>query len=100
MDCAFQILVWATVLGLGLDIFGFILVIRYGHSLFIRTAPTPPPPGWPEGKDGDIYIQYDGPPDKGGDSRRRFRAKLGVALVVVGFTFQIVGAIAAIQSSN
>ena len=32
--------------------------------------------------------------------RRRFWAKLGVAIVVIGFAFQIVGAAAAIQLSN
>ena len=96
MDCALRILVWATVLGLGLDIIGFGFVIRYGHSLFLRTGAGPPPPDLARNS---FYFQYKGP-DKDPGSRRRFLAKMGVATVAIGFAFQIVGAVAAIHLSN
>ena len=96
MDCALRILVWAVVLGLGLDIVGFLLVIRYGHSLFLLAGTGPPPPDM---ADGAIYMQYKGT-EKHRDARRRFLAKLGVIVVATGFGFQILGAVAAIQLSN
>ncbi len=90
-----EILVWATVLGLGLDIAGFLLVIKYGHSLFLWAGAKLPP----KQKDGVLYF-HGGELNKDVFGRRRFWAQLGVAIVVIGFAFQIVGAAAAIQLSN
>ena len=84
---------YATPFGLFLDIIGVVLVIRYGHALFIRTGATPPRPD--EGKDGDLYIKHSGP-DEGDHARRSFWAQVGVVLLVVGFVLQIIGSIAAI----
>ena len=87
--------VWATVLGLALDIIGFCLVIKYGHSLFLWAGSNLPS----KRKDDVVYLQSDAA-GKDAFGGRRFWARFGVALVIIGFGFQIVGAIAAIQSSN
>ena len=92
-----EIVLYAAPLGLMLDIVGFLLVIRYGHSLFIRTGVGPPSES--DLKDWDMYLQYKGPDTEHGrsqGSRHRFRAHLGVATVITGFGLQIVGSTAAI----
>lgn len=48
-----EVLLWAIPLGLAVDIAGFLVVVRFGHSLFIRTGTGPPSD---EGKDGDLYL--------------------------------------------
>ena len=92
-----EVLLYAIPSGLTLDIFGFLLIIRYGHSLFIRSGSGPPDDS--KGKDGDIYLNYEGQ-NEGQDQRRRFRAHTGVALVTIGFGLQIVGSVAAICLSR
>ena len=64
-----EILPYTTPLGLTLDIVGFLLVIRFGHSLFISSG-TGPPVG---NRDGDLYLQYEGA-NEGHESRRRLWA--------------------------
>lgn len=76
-----------TIVGLFLDLTGFVLVIRYGHALFIRMGSEPPQKG--EGRDGDLYLQTKDP-DYG---RRLGLARIGVALVIIGFLAQIAGAV-------
>ncbi len=90
------VLVWATVLGLGLDIVGFLLVIKYGHSLFLWAGAKLPT----KQKDDVLYFYGGELERKDVFGRRRLWAKLGVALVAIGFSSQIVGAVAAIQYSN
>ena len=90
----FEVLPYASPLGLSLDIIGFILIIRYGHSLFIRSGSRPPDDSI--GKDGDLYLQHGGP-DRGQDRIRRCWARVGVATVITGFGLQIVGSAAAIR---
>ena len=87
-----EILLYTTPLGLALDIAGFLLIIRYGHSLFIRSGVGPPPS---KGKDGDLYLRREGPVEGHGD-RRRLWAYVGVAIVCVGLVLQGVGPMAAI----
>ncbi len=81
---------YATLVGLILDIVGFILIIRYGHSLFLRVGAGAPRAS--EGRDGDFYFDVPGAND-GGDGQRRRKARAGVATVMVGFGLQIVGSI-------
>ena len=88
-----EFLLWATPTGLALDVVGFILLIRFGHRLFLRSGTGPPPDNW---KDGDFYFQYAGAADDGHEKRMRFWAHLGVTMVVAGFCIQIVGSVAAI----
>jgi hypothetical protein len=47
--------VYAIPLGLAVDVAGFILVILYGHTLFIRSGTGPPDDN--QGRDGDLYLQ-------------------------------------------
>ena len=93
-----EALLYATPLGLGIDIVGFILVVLYGHSLFMRSGTGPPHNEI--GRDGDLYFQHSGLSDDRGERRRMFKAHLGVGLVVAGFCIQIVGSIAAIYLSG
>ena len=88
-----ELLLWAAPLGLLIDIGGFLLVIRYGHTLFMRVGTEAIDS---EGKDGDVFIVIPGLPGDSGDRRRRRWAHMGVCVVVAGFGLQIVGAIAAI----
>ena len=81
-------------IGLGLDIIGFSLVLRYGHALFILTGTGPPPTG-SEWIDGDLYFQV--AEGKEATARRRFFrpdarmwAKVGGGLVILGFMMQFV----------
>lgn len=85
-DCLVLAASVTTIGGLCLDLIGFVLVIRYGHALFIRSGPDPPQKG--EGKDGDLYLQTNDP----AYGRRLCLAKTGVALVITGFLAQIAGA--------
>ena len=93
-----QFLLYATPLGLGLDIAGFVLVILYGHSLFLRSG-VGPPKGNP-GKDGDMYVAFGSGNseqiERSGRSRR-FKAYVGAGLVILGFVLQIVGFLASIH---
>ena len=78
----------AIPLGLAMDLFGVLLVIRYGHSLFIRIGETTPEPG--QGKDGDLFFTVRGG-DSGQNKRHRRLANAGVMVVVAGFAMQLVG---------
>ena len=92
-----EYLLWLIPIGLLLDIVGFLVVIRYGHALFLRTGVGPPDPKW---KDGDVYWQIaDDDPVKVAlwDARRRLKAHIGVGLVVLGFVMQIVGSVVSMQ---
>ena len=91
-----EVLVYAVPVGLGLDVVGFILIIRNGHALFIHTGTGAPSPEI--GKDGDLYLQYTGRGENGND-RQRFWAKAGVVMVA-GFGLQLVGAMAGIWLTN
>ncbi len=89
-----DILQYATPIGLGLDIVGFLMVIRYGHALFIRSGGRP---DHSKGKDGDLWLGDGSNKGESEDSqRRRFRAKAGVGIVVFGFVMQIIGSLASI----
>ena len=68
---AVELLLLATPLGLLIDIGAVILIVMYGHALFIRSGAEPPDDS--VGKDGDLYLQRSGPPDEGDEraSRRR-----------------------------
>lgn len=95
---AIELLLFATPLGLLVDIGGVILIVMYGHALFIRSG-TGPPDDSSVGRDGDLYFQHSGPPNEGVEkaSKRRERlAYMGVGLLMFGFGPQIVGSIAAI----
>ena len=96
-ESVLEALLYTIPLGLTLDIVGFLLIIRYGHSLFIRSGSGPPDDSI--GKDGDLFLQHRGP-DKGQDRLRRFWAYVGVATVIAGFGLQIVGSMAAICLSK
>ena len=54
-----ETLQYATPLGLALDVVGFLLVVRYGHSLFLRFGTGVPDST--TGKDGDLYFEVPGP---------------------------------------
>ena len=88
-----EMLLWATPLGLLIDIGGFLLIFLYGHAIFIRGGPGPAPE---KGTPGSMYIQHEGPSDESGDGNLIRWAYAGVCAVVTGFALQIVGAIAAI----
>ena len=90
-----EYLVYAIPVGLLLDILGFILVVRYGHALFIHLGIGSPPSD--RVKDGDIYIQLRGQGEDADNNRRRQKANAGVVLVVLGFSLQLLGSIAAIS---
>ena len=92
-----EVLLYTIPSGLTLDIVGFLLIIRYGHSLFMRSGSGPPDDSM--GKDGDLYFQHEGP-DEGQYRRRRVWAYVGVTTVIVGFGLQIVGSMAAIHLSK
>ena len=92
-----EALLYTIPAGLTLDIIGFLLIIRYGHSLFMKSGSGPPDDNM--GKDGDLYFQHEGP-DAGQDRRRRAWAYVGVTTVTVGFGLQIVGSMAAICLSK
>ena len=89
MDLA--ILLYTAPVGLMLDIVGFLLIIRYGHSLFLRVVPG----DLPDRQDHNLYLRADGI-DEQIESRRRLYARIGVVAVVVGFGLQIIGSTAAI----
>lgn len=91
-----EVLLWATPLGLLIDIGGFLLVVRYGHALFIRSGPSVPSGPDTEGKEGDLFLLSRGAGVESGERHRRRWAHVGVYTVVAGFGLQIVGAIAAI----
>ena len=82
--------------GLGLDIVGFLLVVIYGHSLFIHMT-SDASPAADLGKAGDLvfWVKGDASVDRR-DERRKLAALCGVVLVVIGFSLQIVGSIAGI----
>ena len=94
LDLMIELLLWATPLGLMIDIGGFTLVVLYGHDHFIRPgtfqAPERERPGIL------YYFTNEGPSDESLPRRRRRWAHTGVGMVVVGFALQIVSSIAAI----
>ena len=92
---------WAILVGLLLDIIGFALVFRHGHSLFLRSGPTSSDEDM---RDGDYYFQY-----KGGTSEedakalrtaryRRLKARIGAYTVLVGLGFQFEGSWASLHN--
>ena len=92
-----EALLYTIPAGLTLDIVGVLLIIRHGHSLFMRSGSGPPDDSM--GKDGDLYFQHE-EPDGGQDRRRRAWAYVGVTTVTAGFGLQIVGSMAAIYLSK
>lgn len=90
-----EALFYLTPIGLVLDIVGFLMIIRFGHALFIRSGGRP---DHSKGKDGDLWF---GDGSNKGESeeskRRRFKANVGVGIVVFGFVLQIIGSLAAIH---
>ena len=85
------ILLYATPVGLILDIAGFLLIIRYGHSLFLRIVSG----NLPDRQDYNLYLRADGV-DERIESRRRLYARIGVVAVAVGFGLQAIGSTLAI----
>ena len=85
------ILLYATPVGLMLDIAGFLLIIRYGHSLFLRIVSG----NLPDRQDYNLYLRADGV-DERIESRRRLYARIGVVAVAVGFGLQAIGSTSAI----
>ena len=85
------ILLYATPVGLMLDIVGFLLIIRYGHSLFLRVVSG----NLPDRQDSNLYLRVDGI-DERIESRRRLYSRIGVVAVAVGFGLQVIGSTAAI----
>ena len=96
-ESVLEALLYTIPTGLTLDIVGFLLIIRYGHSLFMRSGSGPADDSM--GKDGDLYFRHEGP-DDGQDRRRRAWAYVGVTTVIIGFGLQIVGSMAAICLSR
>ena len=93
-----EYLLWLIPIGLLLDIAGFLMVIHYGHALFMRTGVGEPDSTI--GKDGDHYNKLaSGDPAEIArwDYRRRLKAHIGVWLVVLGFALQIAGSVVSIQ---
>ena len=81
--------------GLFLDIIGFVIIIRFGHNLFIRTFRD----FNNDESNGDILAvmpENISDADLSRDKRRRMYARIGVALVIAGFASQIIGSVAAI----
>ena len=89
-----SILVVATPIGLALDIVGFVLLIRYGHALFITVSGGPP--SGSKGSDNVLHIQTSESSGRE-NSRERFRARIGVVMVIFGFGLQLLGSIAVIS---
>ena len=87
-------LVYLVPIGLMLDIAGFLLVVRYGHALFLHMGSGPADNA--KGKDGDLYFEGAGADVDAADSRRKKKAWTGVWLVVGGFVLQIFGSLASI----
>ena len=91
-----ELLLYLTPIGLILDIVGFLMVVLYGHRLFKRSGGLPDNS---KGKDGDEWIvedrSYKG--ESSESKRLRFKAYLGVGIVVFGFSLQIIGSLAAIH---
>ena len=85
------ILLYATPVGLMLDIVGFLLIIRYGHSFFIRVMSR----DLPDRQDSNLYLRADGA-DERIENRRRLYARIGVVAVAVGFGLQAIGSTLAI----
>ncbi len=87
-----DILLSATMIGLLMDVIGFVLVFLYGHFLFLRSGSKEPDNG--EGRDGDLYFRVaDVSPELDRkQARRRFLAKCGAYLVIAGFGLQALGA--------
>ena len=85
------ILLYATPVGLILDIAGFLLIIRYGHSLFLRIVSG----NLPDTQDYNLYLRADGV-DERIERRRRLYARIGVVAVAVGFGLQAIGSTLAI----
>ena len=88
-----EFLIWATPVGLMLDILGFLLVFLYGHTIFMRVGTGPPPETMPRSS---YYWQVSGPYDESADRWTRRKAQIGALAVGIGFGLQIIGAVAAI----
>ena len=91
-EAAMTALGYLVPIGLMLDIVGFLLVVRYGHALFLHAGSGPPDNA--KGKDGDWYAEMLGEDIDAADTRLKRKAKAGVCLVVIGFVLQIVGSLA------
>ena len=96
MEQVLLYLLFITPVGLLLDLIGFVLIILNGHAFFIKSGTDEAPA---KGRPGNIYIQHEGP-ESGRKDRQFFWAMTGAVMVVVGFTFQIVGSIVAISQSG
>ena len=93
MGNASEFLSYLITAGLGADIVGFALVVLNGHAIFIRVSNRPPTGDEVrEMRNGDMWIQHEGD-DAKGNSRQRKCAWLGVALVVLGFSLQLIGSL-------
>ena len=86
-----EFLLLAVPAGFVLDVVGFILLISYGHNLFIWFGENPPKPG--EGNDTILHLEGPGL-DSGQHRRLRQRALMGAWAVVIGFALQLIGSIA------
>ena len=86
-----EILLYTTPLGLLLDIVGFILIIRFGHSLFLRAVSG----SSPNRRDYIIYLEVPGNDDRK-EGHRRLCAYAGVVAIITGFGLQAIGAMAAL----
>lgn len=86
---------YIQLLGLLLDVIGVVLLIKYGHALFIYTGTSSTPPE--KVSSGTLYFQYAGDASDKGDHSKRLRlARCGVWMVLIGFVFQLIVAVAAI----
>ena len=84
-------LLYLTPIGLALDIVGFVLVVAYGHNLFMRVVAKPPRQDDKGFSRRRIYLESAG--SDLADARRPVqKAYCGVAIVVLGFVLQIAGA--------
>ena len=88
----YEILAPLTPIGIALDIIGFGLVIRYGHSLFIHISSSKPPDE--TGKDGDLFMVVGNGEADTQAKKRRILARAGVVVVIIGFILQFIGSFA------
>ena len=76
--------------GLVLDLVGFVLVIKFGHDLFLRTITQEEYDKNKHKDPGTLYLISDnGESIESNRNWRLFAARMGVGLVASGFTLQI-----------
>lgn len=88
MNCL-PCLTYLTPAGLVLDVIGFVLIAKFGHSLFFMVGFGPPHPD--QGQEGDIYAESSTPVNLDTQIRRRMLVYSAIILVVIGFLLQIAG---------